>query len=82
MNGRGLDLRLRFPEGFEALDAPVRAAAARALARGSVTVSLRFARGGAAGPAPAQPEALEAAVASALAAVGSGRRARASTSRR
>ena len=29
VNGRGLDLRLRLPEGFEALDAPIRAAAAQ-----------------------------------------------------
>ena len=30
VNGRGLDLRLRLPDGFEALDAPVRAAAGSA----------------------------------------------------
>ena len=68
VNGRGLDVRLRFPEGCEALDAPVRAAAARTLARGSVTVNLRFARGGAAGLPRLSREALDAAVTSALAA--------------
>ena len=55
VNGRGLDLRLRLPEGFEALDAPIRAAAARLLARGSVTLTLRFGArraGGAAAPQP------------------------------
>ena len=66
VNGRGLDVRLRLPEGCEPLDAPVRAAAARALARGSVTVTLRLARGGAAALPRLSREALEAAVASAL----------------
>jgi len=45
VNGRGLDLRLRLPEGFEALEAPLRAAAGRALARGSVTIGLRIGQG-------------------------------------
>ena len=45
VNGRGLDLRLRLPEGFEALEAPIRAAAAGRSRRGSVTVALRLARG-------------------------------------
>lgn len=68
VNGRGLDLRLRLPEGFEALDAAARAAAAKALARGSVTVSLRLSRG-AAGSAPRlNREVLDAVVAAALAA--------------
>ncbi len=40
VNGRGLDVRLRLPPGFESLDVPARAAVGRQLARGSVTVTL------------------------------------------
>jgi uncharacterized protein (TIGR00255 family) len=67
VNGRGLDLRLRLPEGLEVLDPPLRAAAGRLLARGSVTVALRFARGARAGLPRLNPDALEAAVGAALA---------------
>ncbi len=66
VNGRGLDLRLRLPDGFEALEAPIRAAVAQVLARGSVTLSLRLARGGGGMLPRLNPEALEAAVAAAL----------------
>ena len=68
VNGRGLDLRLRLPDAPEALDALLRAAAGRVLARGSVTVTLRLARGGRAGVPRLNPEALEGAIAAALAA--------------
>jgi len=68
VNGRGLDLRLRLPDGFESLDAPLRAAAAKALARGSVTIALRVARAAASGLPRLNPAALDAAVAAALAA--------------
>jgi uncharacterized protein (TIGR00255 family) len=68
VNGRGLDLRLRLPDGYEALEAPLRAAATRVLARGSVTIALRLARGAAAAMPRLSPEALEAAVLAALAA--------------
>ena len=68
VNGRGLDLRLRLPDGFDALDAPVRAAAGRALARGSVTVTLRLGRPGQGSGPRLNAAALEAAVAAALAA--------------
>jgi len=51
VNGRGLDLRLRLPEGLGRLEAPVRAAVAARLARGSVTLSLRLDRARAAVPA-------------------------------
>lgn len=44
VNGRGLDLRLRLPEGFEALDPVIRRKAGAILARGSVTIGLRVAR--------------------------------------
>jgi uncharacterized protein (TIGR00255 family) len=66
VNGRGLDVRLRLPEGFEALDVPVRAAAGKNLSRGSVTISLRLARSGATALPRLNPDALAAAVAAAL----------------
>lgn len=40
VNGKGLDLRLRLPAGFEALEQPVRKAAAADLSRGNVQISL------------------------------------------
>ena len=40
VNGRGLELRLRLPPGLEAIEAPVREAAGRALKRGNVTANL------------------------------------------
>jgi uncharacterized protein (TIGR00255 family) len=40
VNGRGLDVRLRLPPGFEALEPVVREATGKRLSRGSVTVSL------------------------------------------
>ncbi|MEM6634943.1 MAG: YicC/YloC family endoribonuclease [Pseudomonadota bacterium] len=46
VNGRGLDLRLRFPEGYGALETEARAAATKRLARGSVTIGLRLAQDG------------------------------------
>jgi uncharacterized protein (TIGR00255 family) len=51
VNGRGLDLKLRLPPGFDALEPGLRAAAAQAFKRGSLQASLAFARGemGAAG---------------------------------
>lgn len=63
VNGRGLDLRLRLPEGFEALEAPLRATLPRALHRGSVTIGLRIGRGGGAEARPRlNLAALEAAI--------------------
>jgi uncharacterized protein (TIGR00255 family) len=40
VNGKGLDLRVRLPNGYEALEAVVRDVAGKALKRGSVSVSL------------------------------------------
>jgi uncharacterized protein (TIGR00255 family) len=40
VNGRGLDIRLRLPPGFEALEPRIRAAVSQRLARGSVAVNL------------------------------------------
>jgi uncharacterized protein (TIGR00255 family) len=47
VNGKGLDLRLRMPPGWDAVEAPVRARAAEALARGSVQAALTVERPGA-----------------------------------
>lgn len=44
VNGRGLDLRLRLPEGLGALEQPLRAALSKALKRGNVTLTLKLAR--------------------------------------
>jgi uncharacterized protein (TIGR00255 family) len=46
VNGKGLDVRLRLPPGWDAIDAPVRAKAAEALARGSIQASLTVERTG------------------------------------
>lgn len=40
VNGRGLDVRCRLPAGYEALDAPARAAAAERCRRGNVSLTL------------------------------------------
>lgn len=44
VNGRGLDLRLRLPDGIDGLEAMVRARLGKSITRGSVTVSLRLTR--------------------------------------
>jgi len=48
VNGKGLDIRLRLPPGWDSIEAPVRARAAEALTRGSVQANLTLERGGAA----------------------------------
>jgi len=68
VNGRGLDLRVRLPEGFESLDAVLRQQATATLARGTVTVGLRVARSAGAAVPQLRPEALAAAIAAARAA--------------
>ncbi len=40
VNGRGLDVRLRLPPGYEALEIPARDAVAKRFARGSISLSL------------------------------------------
>lgn len=62
VNGKALDLRLRLPESPEGLEAPLRAALAAEVARGSVTLSLRLTREGGAALRP-DPAALQAAMA-------------------
>ena len=49
VNGRGLDLRLRLPDGVEGLEPAAREAVTGAASRGSVTLSLRLARAPGAG---------------------------------
>jgi uncharacterized protein (TIGR00255 family) len=44
VNGRGLDIRLRLPPGFDALEPAVREAVGKRLVRGSVTVNLAVQR--------------------------------------
>ena len=48
VNGKGLDLRLRTPPGWDAIEVPVRARTAETLARGSVQANLTVERSGAA----------------------------------
>jgi len=45
VNGKGLDLRLRLPEGLDRVETALRARIAQRIARGSVSVSLRLPRG-------------------------------------
>jgi uncharacterized protein (TIGR00255 family) len=47
VNGKGLDLRLRLPPGWDAIEVPVRTRAAEALTRGSLQANLTVERGGA-----------------------------------
>ena len=46
VNAKGLELRLRLPPGWDAVEAPVRARAAEALSRGSVLANLTVQRAG------------------------------------
>lgn len=47
VNGKGLDVRLRFPPGFDALEAPIRALAAERFRRGNINIALTVQRAGA-----------------------------------
>lgn len=51
VNGRALDLKLRLPSGFDALEPPARAAAAQRFKRGSLQATLTLARDPSAAPA-------------------------------
>lgn len=44
VNARGLDLRLRVPDGFDAVERALRSALTHALGRGNITVTLRLHR--------------------------------------
>lgn len=50
VNGRGLELRLRLPEGLGALEAPLRRLLSERITRGSVSLSLRLVRDARPGP--------------------------------
>lgn len=60
VNGRALDLKLRLPSGFDALEPPARTAAAQRFKRGSLQASLTLAReGGASSPVRIDVELVE-----------------------
>ncbi|WP_118135338.1 YicC/YloC family endoribonuclease [Oceanicella sp. SM1341] len=63
VNGRGLDVRLRLPEGCEALDPVLRATFSKAFSRGNITVGLRIGRAQGAADSRIDFAALETAVA-------------------
>lgn len=75
VNGRGLDLRWRGPEGREAVERAFRAAAQARLARGSVSVSLRLSRAAGVRAASVNAEALAAALDAAAACAAAAREA-------
>jgi uncharacterized protein (TIGR00255 family) len=56
VNGRGLDVRLRLPGGYDALEAPLKEAAARLLKRGNVNATLTIKREDRAGGARLTPD--------------------------
>lgn len=58
VNARGLDLRVRLPEGFEGLEQPVRVLAAERVTRGSMTAALTVDAGPARGVVRVNEEAL------------------------
>lgn len=68
VNARGLDLRLRLPEGWDALEAELRRRAQAVLRRGAVTALLRLDDTGSQERAALDPAALDLAVAAAAAA--------------
>ncbi len=63
VNSKGLDLRLRLPLGWDAVEAPARTAAAKSLARGNVSATLEVKRNGAAPTVRINEEVLMAVVA-------------------
>ena len=48
VNGKGLDIRLRLPQGFERLEADVKKACSKQLSRGNVQITLSMVAGAAA----------------------------------
>ncbi len=65
VNGRGLDIRLRLPAGFEALDQPVRAAIAGRITRGNFSATLTVDMAEAPRTVRLNPAVLEAVIAAA-----------------
>ena len=67
VNGRGLDLRLRLPNGFDAVEPALRDAAGKAFKRGNISATLNIKREEKAGPRlTPDPAALEQALRLAL----------------
>lgn len=62
VNGKGLDIRLRLPDGIEGLEPAVRAALAGRVGRGNVTLSLKLQRRADAQAPRVNPAALSAAL--------------------
>jgi uncharacterized protein (TIGR00255 family) len=65
VNGKGLDLRLRLPPGWDAIEAGVRARTAQTMARGSIQASLTVERSGAAPVVRVNTAVLDAVIATA-----------------
>jgi uncharacterized protein (TIGR00255 family) len=63
VNGKGLDLRLRMPPGWDAVDGPVRARLSETIARGSVQANLTIERSGSAPTVRINTEILDAVLA-------------------
>lgn len=63
VNGKGLDLRLRLPDGIEGLESAVRAAVAKVAERGNITLGLRLTRGAGGEALKVNPVGLDAALA-------------------
>jgi len=59
VNARGLDVRIRFPEGFESLEQPARVLANERFARGGITAALTLDADAARGGIRINPEALQ-----------------------
>jgi uncharacterized protein (TIGR00255 family) len=75
VNSKSLDLRVRVPPGFEALELPLRAALAQRLKRGAVSVTLTLAKATAVGGVRVNREALAQVVALAQELVADGKAA-------
>ncbi len=65
VNGKGLDLRLRLPPGWDAIEAAVRSRAAETLSRGSIQAALTVERSGASPVVHVNAAVLEAVLAAA-----------------
>lgn len=63
VNGRGLDLRLRLPQGFDRLEPGLRERSQKRLSRGSLSVNLQMHRAQAVGTVRINADALEAVLA-------------------
>jgi uncharacterized protein (TIGR00255 family) len=63
VNGKGLDLRLRMPPGWDAVDGPARARLSETIARGSVQAGLTIERSGSAPTVRINTEILDAVLA-------------------